>query len=51
MHYVYQKIGQNKFKSSSLGRNVGGLQVSGAILIDGEKNVSVYITACLLHSN
>jgi len=52
MHYVYQKIGQNKLKSSSLGRNVGGLQVSGAILIDGEqKNVSVYITACLLHSN
>lgn len=28
MHYVYQKIGQNKLKSSSLGRNVGGLQVS-----------------------
>lgn len=28
MHYVYQKIGQNKFKSSSLGRNVSGLQVS-----------------------
>lgn len=27
MHYVYQKIGQNKLKSSSLGRNVGGLQV------------------------
>ncbi|XP_070497906.1 ubiquitin carboxyl-terminal hydrolase 1 [Chironomus tepperi] len=26
MHYVYQKIGQNKLKSSSLGRNVGGLQ-------------------------
>jgi hypothetical protein len=27
MHYVYQKIGQNKLKSSSLGRNVSGLQV------------------------
>lgn len=27
LHYVYQKIGQNKLKSSSLGRNVSGLQV------------------------
>lgn len=27
LHYVYQKIGQNKYKSSSLGRNVSGLQV------------------------
>ncbi|KAG5673915.1 hypothetical protein PVAND_003916 [Polypedilum vanderplanki] len=26
MHFVYQKIGQNKLKSSSLGRNVSGLQ-------------------------
>jgi hypothetical protein len=28
MHFVYQKIGQYKFKSSSLGRNVSSLQVS-----------------------
>lgn len=28
LHYVYQKIGQNKLKSSSLGRNVSGLQVN-----------------------
>lgn len=28
LQYVYQKIGQNKLKSSSLGRNVSGLQVS-----------------------
>lgn len=28
LQYVYQKIGQNKYKSSSLGRNVSGLQVS-----------------------
>lgn len=28
LQYVYQKIGQNKHKSSSLGRNVSGLQVS-----------------------
>lgn len=29
LHFVYQKIGHNKLKSSSLGRNVSGLQVSG----------------------
>ena len=27
LHFVHQKINQNKMKSSSLGRNVGGLQV------------------------
>lgn len=31
MHYVYQKIGQNKLKSSSLGRNVSGIQVKKLI--------------------
>lgn len=33
LQYVYQKIGQNKLKSSSLGRNVSGLQVSTIIRI------------------
>jgi hypothetical protein len=33
MHYVYQKIGQNKLKSSSLGRNISGLQVIKTFLI------------------
>lgn len=35
LHYVYQKIGQNKLKSSSLGRNVSGLQVGVLFLMCG----------------
>jgi hypothetical protein len=42
LHYVYQKIGQNKLKSSSLGRNVSGLQVGVLknVCDVGDKNLS-----------